>query len=108
MGSPTGKRGASGFGEASGSRGRVVAFWLRPVPARLNPRPGRPPWAPSGRPLGTSIAAAIGGAAQARRSCVESVIGVEGGQEGIKLEAQVPITEGVEMLSSYPMEEDWL
>jgi Xaa-Pro aminopeptidase len=41
--------------------------------------------------------------------CVESFIGVEGGREGVKLEEQVLITEdGVEMLSSYPMEEDWL
>ena len=39
---------------------------------------------------------------------VESLIGVEGGQEGVKLEAQVPITEGVEILSGYPMDEDWL
>jgi Xaa-Pro aminopeptidase len=41
--------------------------------------------------------------------CVESFIGVEGGREGVKLEQQVLVTEGgVEMLSSYPMEEDWL
>ncbi len=41
--------------------------------------------------------------------CVESFIGAEGGREGVKLEEQVLITEdGVEMLSSYPMEEDWL
>ncbi len=42
------------------------------------------------------------------RSCVESLPGVEGGQEGVKLEAQVPITEGVEILSGYPMDEEWL
>ena len=41
--------------------------------------------------------------------CVESFIGVEGGKEGVKLEEQVLITEsGVEPLSSYPYEEDWL
>lgn len=41
--------------------------------------------------------------------CVESFIGVEGGREGIKLEEQVLITEtGVERLSSYPYETDWL
>ncbi len=41
--------------------------------------------------------------------CVESFIGAEGGKEGVKLEEQVLITaDGVEMLSSYPMEEDWL
>ena len=39
---------------------------------------------------------------------VASVIGVEGGHKGVKREAQVPIAEGVELLSSYPMEEDWL
>ncbi len=41
--------------------------------------------------------------------CVESFIGVAGGREGVKLEEQVLVTaEGIEMLSSYPMEEDWL
>ncbi len=41
--------------------------------------------------------------------CVEGCIGAEGGREGVKLEEQVLITEeGVELLSSYPMEEDWL
>ena len=41
--------------------------------------------------------------------CVESLIAVEGGKEGVKLEEQVLITEdGIEQLSSYPMEEDWL
>jgi Xaa-Pro aminopeptidase len=41
--------------------------------------------------------------------CVESFIGVAGGREGVKLEEQVLITEdGIEQLSSYPLEEDWL
>ena len=41
--------------------------------------------------------------------CVESMVGVEGGKEGVKLEEQVLITkDGVEMLSSYPLEESWL
>jgi Xaa-Pro aminopeptidase len=41
--------------------------------------------------------------------CVESFIGVEGGKEGVKLEEQVLITrDGIEQLSSYPIEEDWL
>ena len=41
--------------------------------------------------------------------CVESFIGVEGGKEGVKLEEQVLITEeGVEVLSKYPFETDWL
>ena len=41
--------------------------------------------------------------------CVESFIGVEGGREGVKLEEQVLITEdGIEQLSGYPLEEDWL
>ena len=41
--------------------------------------------------------------------CVESFIGVEGGREGVKLEEQVVITEtGVERMSSYPFETDWL
>lgn len=41
--------------------------------------------------------------------CVESFIGVEGGREGVKLEEQVIITEtGVERMSSYPFETDWL
>ncbi len=39
---------------------------------------------------------------------VASIIGVEGGREGVKREEQVPITNCMEMLSSYPMEEDWL
>ena len=41
--------------------------------------------------------------------CVESFIGVEGGKEGVKLEEQVLITAtDAELLSSYPMETDWL
>ncbi len=41
--------------------------------------------------------------------CVESLIAVEGGKEGVKLEEQVLITEdGFKQLSSYPLEEDWL
>ncbi len=41
--------------------------------------------------------------------CVESFIGVDGGKEGVKLEEQVLITEeGIEQLSSYPLEMDWL
>ena len=41
--------------------------------------------------------------------CVEACIGTEGGRECVKLEEQVLITEtGVQQLSSYPMEEDWL
>ena len=41
--------------------------------------------------------------------CVESFIGVEGGKEGVKLEEQVLITrDGAELLSTYPIEVDWL
>ena len=41
--------------------------------------------------------------------CVESFIGTEGGREGVKLEEQVLITEnGVQRISSYPFETDWL
>lgn len=41
--------------------------------------------------------------------CVESYIGSEGGHEGVKLEDQVLITDtGIEQLSSYPIEQDWL
>lgn len=41
--------------------------------------------------------------------CVESFIGVEGGMEGVKLEEQVVITEtGVDLMSTYPYELDWL
>ena len=38
--------------------------------------------------------------------CVESFTGEEGGQEGVKLEEQVLITEeGTEVLSQFPFEE---
>lgn len=41
--------------------------------------------------------------------CVESYIGEEGGREGVKLEQQVLITEtGIELLSEFPFEEDFL
>ncbi len=41
--------------------------------------------------------------------CVESFIGVDGGREGVKLEEQVIVTEtGVEHMSTYPYEMDWL
>lgn len=41
--------------------------------------------------------------------CVESYIGAEDGTEGVKLEQQVLITEsGIEELSSYPWQTDWL
>ncbi len=41
--------------------------------------------------------------------CVESMIAVEGGREGVKLEEQVLITkDGPKTLSSYRFEEDWL
>ncbi len=41
--------------------------------------------------------------------CVESFIGAEGGREGVKLEEQVLITaDGSKVLSSHPLEEDWL
>ncbi|GJL82193.1 MAG: peptidase M24 [marine bacterium B5-7] len=41
--------------------------------------------------------------------CVESYIGAEGGREGVKLEEQVLVTDsGVERLSNYPYEMDWL
>lgn len=41
--------------------------------------------------------------------CVESFIGADGGKEGVKLEEQVLITaNGVEVLSSYPFEDNWL
>ena len=40
---------------------------------------------------------------------IESYMGPEGGGEGVKLEEQVLITEdGVEPLSTLPLEEDWL
>ena len=39
--------------------------------------------------------------------CVESYIGADGGREGVKLEEQVRITkDGVEQLSSYPLDAD--
>ncbi len=41
--------------------------------------------------------------------CVESFIGVAGGREGVKLEEQVLITDhGVERISRYPYEMEWL
>jgi Xaa-Pro aminopeptidase len=41
--------------------------------------------------------------------CVESYIGATGGREGVKLEEQVLVTEdGIEQLSSYPLELDWI
>lgn len=41
--------------------------------------------------------------------CVESYIGSEKGGEGVKLEEQVLITkEGAKLMTSYPMELDWL
>lgn len=41
--------------------------------------------------------------------CVESYTGTEGGREGVKLEEQVLITEtGIERLSTFPFEMDWL
>ena len=41
--------------------------------------------------------------------CIESYIGREGGREGVKLEQQVLITrDGVEQLTTYPLELDWL
>jgi Xaa-Pro aminopeptidase len=41
--------------------------------------------------------------------CIESYIGAEGGREGVKLEEQVLVTEtGIEPLSTFPLETDWL
>jgi Xaa-Pro aminopeptidase len=41
--------------------------------------------------------------------CIESYLGPEDGGEGVKLEEQVLITEdGVETLSTFPLEQDWL
>jgi Xaa-Pro aminopeptidase len=40
--------------------------------------------------------------------CVESLVGVEGGREAVKLEQQVLVTDtGRECLTTYPFEEDW-
>ena len=40
--------------------------------------------------------------------CVESYVGAQGGQEGVKLEQPVWITaEGPVLLSDYPLEDDW-
>jgi Xaa-Pro aminopeptidase len=41
--------------------------------------------------------------------CVESYIGADSGGEGVKLEEQVLITDdGIELLSTYPLEYEWL
>jgi Xaa-Pro aminopeptidase len=41
--------------------------------------------------------------------CIESYVGPEDGGEGVKLEEQVLITEdGIELLSTLPLEQDWL
>ena len=41
--------------------------------------------------------------------CIESFIGSHGGREGVKLEEQVIVTEaGIERMSTYPYELDWL
>lgn len=41
--------------------------------------------------------------------CVESFIGAENGREGVKLEEQVLVTaRGAELLSTFPLEEQWL
>ena len=41
--------------------------------------------------------------------CVESFIAASDSREGVKLEEQVLITEtGCEVLSSYPLQDDWL
>jgi len=41
--------------------------------------------------------------------CVESYMGEEGGFEGVKLEQQVLVTEtGIELLSRFPFEEQFL
>ena len=41
--------------------------------------------------------------------CVEAYVGAVGGEEGVKLEEQVLVTEtGCEVLSSYPFEESFL
>jgi len=39
----------------------------------------------------------------------ESLVGVDGGKEGVTLEDQVSIAEdGIERLSTYPIEDEWL
>ena len=41
--------------------------------------------------------------------CVEALIGSHGGREAVKLEEQVLITaDGIEQLTSYPLETEWL
>ena len=41
--------------------------------------------------------------------CVEALIGSQGGREAVKLEEQVLITaDGIEQLTSYPLETEWL
>ena len=41
--------------------------------------------------------------------CVESYMGAAGGREGVKLEDQFLVTaDGLEPLSTYPLELDWL
>ncbi len=83
-------------------------FWLRPVPA-ASARARDEPHARLRRG-GSGSGSRPPSVARLRQGAlgVESLLGVEGGQEGVKLEAQVPITEGVEILSGYPMDEDWL
>ena len=41
--------------------------------------------------------------------CVESYVGPDDGGEGVKLEEQILVTEdGIELLSTYPLELDWI
>lgn len=41
--------------------------------------------------------------------CIESYVGPVNGKEGVKLEEQVRLTEnGIERLSTYPLEQDWI
>jgi Xaa-Pro aminopeptidase len=41
--------------------------------------------------------------------CVESYVGPDDGREGVKLEEQILLTEdGIELLSTYPLELDWI